>query len=545
VAQVATSRPNPPKAGAAGAFLAGRFAATEGDLTYASTEFLKALALDPGEPELVQQAFLATLLDNNRTEALRLARQQQDNPAAQLLVADNDAANGNWEQAESRFANLPKQGLTQVLQPLLVAWAQQGAGHTDAALATLKPFVEGQRFRAVYALHAAMIADLAGRVADAARLYRTAQVEFGNYNLQLARALASWDARQGHPDEAQAVVKALVEQSDDLQIAAPALQAAVSQRVVRRPTDGIAEAYLALAAALHAQDANEFAIVLTRLALDLRPDFTSARMLAAEITDGGRHPAASLQLLAPVAADDPLISVVQLRRAALTEQLGNTDDALRQLDQLARLYPDRPEPLTLKADILRSKRRFSDAVTAYDEAVARIPHPTDANWPLFYDRGIALDRAHQWPRAEADFLHALELSPDQPYVLNYLGYSWTEQGRNLARAKQMIERAVQERPNDGSIVDSLGWVALRQGDVPSAVHQLERAVELDSEDATVNGHLGDAYWAAGRKLEAQFQWRRALNLNPEPDDVPKLESKLRDGSAGTGKPPATAEKSAQ
>jgi Flp pilus assembly protein TadD len=236
---------------------------------------------------------------------------------------------------------------------------------------------------------------------------------------------------------------------------------------------------------------------------------------------------------------------VQLRRAALTEQLGNTDDALRQLDQLARLYPDRPEPLTLKADILRSKRRFADAVTAYDEAVARIPHPTDANWPLFYDRGIALDRAHQWPRAEADFLHALELSPDQPYVLNYLGYSWTEQGRNLARAKQMIERAVQERPNDGSIVDSLGWVALRQGDVPAAVHQLERAVELDSEDATVNGHLGDAYWAAGRKLEAQFQWRRALNLNPEPDDVPKLEAKLRDGSAGTVKPPATADKSVQ
>jgi tetratricopeptide (TPR) repeat protein len=302
VAQVATSRPNPPKAGASGAFLAGRFAATEGDLTYASTEFLKALALDPGEPELVQQAFLATLLDNNRTEALRLARQQQDNPAAQLLVAGNDASTGNWEQAENRFANLPKQGLTQVLQPLLVAWAQQGAGRTDAALATLKPFVEGQRFRAVYALHAAMIADLAGRVADAARLYRTAQVEFGNYNLQLARALASWDARQGHPDEAQAVIKALVEQSDDLKIAAPALQAAVNQRVVRRPTDGIAEAYLALAAALHAQDANEFAIVLTRLALDLRPDFTSARMLAAEITDGaggGRRPADQRRAASP------------------------------------------------------------------------------------------------------------------------------------------------------------------------------------------------------------------------------------------------------
>ena len=136
--------------------------------------------------------------------------------------------------------------------------------------------------------------------------------------------------------------------------------------------------------------------------------------------------------------------------------------------------------------------------------------------------------------AEADFLHALQLSPDQPYVLNYLGYAWTEQGRNLPRARQMIERAVELRPNDGSIVDSLGWVLLQQGDTAGAVRFLERAVELDSEDATVNGHLGDAYMAAGRKREAQVQWRRALILNPEPQEVQALEAKL----AGVATTPA-------
>ena len=141
----------------------------------------------------------------------------------------------------------------------------------------------------------------------------------------------------------------------------------------------------------------------------------------------------------------------------------------------------------------------------------------------------AAERARDWARAEADFLRALELFPDQPFVLNYLGYSWTEQGRNLPRARQMIERAAAAQPNDGAILDSLGWVQLRQGDVQGAVKQLERAIELDSNDPTITSHLGDAYWAAGRKLEAQFQWRRALTLKPDPDDIVKLEAKLRDG----------------
>ncbi len=528
--------------GASGAFLNGRFAAIQHDMDHAADNFLTALKTDPDNPELQQQAFLSTLL-LGRSEAVRLARSQPANPAAQLLLGDTEARDGRWPAAEARYAALPRQGLTQVLQPLLVAWSQQGQGQTDAALATLRPFVEGQRFRAIYALHAAMIADLGLRVAEAARLYRTAQLEFGGMNLQLARTLASWQSRQGHAAEAAQTLQALTESSDDLAISAQAVAADAPNRQVRKPTDGIAEAYLALAAALRSQDSSDFAIVLLRLALDMRPDLTAARLLMAEIVDGGKRPEAALAALKSVASDDPLIGVVRLRRAALTERMGQTEDALRMLDQIARDYPTRPEPLTMQGDILRTKRRFADAVDVYGNAIARVQRPGRSSWPLFYDRAIALERSHQWVRAEADFNRALELSPDQPYVLNYLGYSWTEQGRNLPKARQMIERAVELRPNDGSILDSLGWVTLRQGDVKGAIRSLEHAVELQSEDATVNGHLGDAYWAAGRRLEAQFQWRRALNLKPDQDDVPKLEAKLRESEQALGMPtPATAQR---
>jgi Flp pilus assembly protein TadD len=145
---------------------------------------------------------------------------------------------------------------------------------------------------------------------------------------------------------------------------------------------------------------------------------------------------------------------------------------------------------------------------------------------------VAEERAHLWPKADADFHRALELSPDQPFVLNYLGYSYADMGHHLTEAREMIERASERRPNDGAIIDSLGWVMYRQGDSKSAVKTLERAVELEPEDSTINGHLGDAYWAAGRKVEAQYQWRRALTLNPPPDDAAKLEAKLNPGHAG-------------
>jgi tetratricopeptide (TPR) repeat protein len=526
---------DPPRSNSvvAGAFLSGRFAGMHGDLDYAADQFLRALAADPSSPVLRQQAFLACLLDG-RSDAVRLAQNQPDNPTAQLLLADRDAANGNWEAAENRFAALPRQGLTQVLQPLLVAWVQAGAGHTDAALATLRPFIEGQRSRFVYALHGALIADLAGRTADAARLYRTAEAEYGTPTLELARLVASWQARQGHPGDAAQTLQAAVDLNPATAIALPALRAAMQQPVIRRPTDGLAESYLVFAAALRQEDASDLAMVMLQLAFDLRPDFTAARMLAADIMETTKQPEAGLAVLAPVAADDPLIGLVRLHRAALTDLAGRSEDALHQLEQIAHDYPDRSEPYMSEGDILRAEHRYADAVAAYDKAVARVGTAERDDWPLYYDRGIALERSKDWSRAEGDFLTALKLAPEQPYVLNYLGYSWTEQGRNLPRARQMIERAVEQRPNDGAIIDSLGWVMLRQGDVRGAVKSLERAVELLPEDATVNGHLGDAYWAAGRRQEALYQWRLALSLKPEPEEVPALEAKLHESEQALG-----------
>jgi len=517
--------------GVIGDYLAGRFALSEGDSQTAANDLLKAAAESPGEQELTLQAFIASL-DAGRPEAIKLARQLPDSQVAQLVLADVDVKAGHWQAAEQRFHALPRQGMTQLLQPLLVAWAQQGDGRTDTALSTLRPYVENPRFRAIFTLHAAMIADLGDRKDDAARLYRATETDLASPNLRMAQILASWQARSGQPGEAQRVLASLSTVAPDLSITMPGLLANVTKRPVARASEGIAEAYFTFAALLQAQEANDFSLVMLRLALDLRPDFAAARLLASDILLNEKHPQSALRILNEVPATDPVIAVVQLRRAALVDRLGRSDDAMHDLERMARDYPDSPIPDEQRGDILRMKQRFPDAAIAYDKAIARVPHPAATDWILFYDRGVAEERSHLWTKAEADFHHALELSPDQPFVLNYLGYSWADMGHHLTEARQMIQRAAEKRPNDGAITDSLGWVLYRQGDAKGAVTTLEKAVELEPEDSTINGHLGDAYFAAGRKIEAQYQWRRALTLNPTPDDAAKLEAKLNTGRPG-------------
>ena len=518
--------------GSYAAYLSGAHAIVTGDMGYAADRLLAALAADPTNPDLRSRAFLACVI-SGRPEAGRLAKLLPDNGFARLYLANQAISAGDWAQADLLLRSVPRQGSTEILQPLLLAWAQQGGGHTDDALATLRPLVQQSRLRSVFAMHAGLIADLAGRQADAQHFYDLAAGSEGAPTLRLAQVIASFEARHGHASAADDALRDRISNDEALGLALPALVKASPAPVVRNARDGASEAYLALAAALHLQGSDDFAQLLLRFAMDMRPDSTAARLLLSEIQDAAHQPQAALATLAPIGPDDSLIGVVRLRRAGLLAEAHRDDEAKTELAAIARDYPDRPEPLAEMAAILRSEERFADAAAAYTQAIDRLRGPEASSWRLFFDRGVAYESAHDWQRAEPDLVRASEMAPNEPSVLNYLGYSWADQGRNLPAAQAMLEKAVAMRPNDGAIIDSLGWVLLRRGDKDAAVDTLEHAVELQPEDAVVNGHLGDAYWAVGRKLEAGYQWRRALNLHPEPEDAARLESKLREA----GDPP--------
>jgi tetratricopeptide (TPR) repeat protein len=541
--------------GVFGTYLAGRLAQSETDTATAADRMLDALRMDPDQPEVLSRAFMATLLDG-RADAVRLARRLPNNQAAQILLIGVEAQAGRWPQAEARIRALPRNGPGQILQPLLLAWAQQGRGQSDAAIAILRPLAESGRLRGIYALHLALIADLANRPRDAERAIRTALAESPDPSLRLLLLGAGVLARAGQPAEAQDLLRAVGTGLSDFAMVAQTdaqRRGLLAERGVASAVEGIAEAHLALAAALAgqrtgapgaAQGGGDGAMILARLALRLRPDFAPALLLVAEHYAEDRQVESALRVLRDVPAADPLAPTVQLRRASLLDRLDRLPEAEATLRRVATDNPAAPQPHARLGDLLRARSRFAEAADAYDAALARLAAAdgtfTANAWPLLYARGIALERSQRWPRAEADFQRALELAPDQPYVLNYLAYTWVEQGKNLPEARRMLERAVALRPNDGNIVDSLGWALFRMGDVPAAVQTLERAVELEPRNSVINDHLGDAYWAAGRRAEARFQWRRALGQQPEAADIPKLEAKLRDGLPET--PAATAQR---
>ncbi len=534
----AAADPVPVPAPALGSYLAATVAGYLGDNGVAANLLLDAVAHDPGEHTLLQPAFLFSTLAG-RPEAAALAVRVPPSLITALVLA-NDAARGDWASWIRSLDALPGSTLNQAIRPLLLAWAQQGAGDTDAALRTLASVGSGGPLASACALEAGLIAETAGRGAAAAGLYRNATSLFSDSSLAAVQEAGGFLVRTGHPDEARVMLQALVQHIALLGMVQPALFDSLRSPVVRDPRQGLAHAYLAIAALLQdpnsgggGKGAKEAAGFMLRFALDLEPGLAPARLMMAELL-APEHAGAAIAALAGIPRDDPLAPLGELRSATLASVAGHRDDAIVRLQALVRAYPDRPEPAQTLGDVLSDAKRYGDAVAAFDRAIddRRRPGGSDPglsgeDWQLLFSRAVAFDRQDRWPQAKADLQQALALSPEEPFVLNYLGYSMVERHQDLREARSLIQRALDGRPDDGSIRDSLGWAMLRQNDVPGAIRTLEQAAQEIPEDPTVNYHLGSAYWAAGRKIEAEDQWRWALVLHPEPDDAAKIHDALR------------------
>jgi Flp pilus assembly protein TadD len=347
-------------------------------------------------------------------------------------------------------------------------------------------------------------------------------------------AHASFLSRNGRAEEAAKAVAEQLERFPENGVLRHARRELDAGRplppIVRSPAEGVAEAFFGAAGALAQDRTADASRVYLRLALYLRPQFDAAQLLLGELLANDKRWTEAIEAFRAVPGDSPHAWEARLHIASALNRQEKSDEAAALLQAMSEERPEDTAALIALADMLRSRERYQQAAEVYERAIGRISGGLqERHWPLLYARGIAFERSKAWERAEADFLAALKLKPDQPLVLNYLGYSWVEQGKNLERAREMIERAVAQRPNDGYIVDSLGWVLYRMGDFQGAVRQLERAVELRPEDPTINEHLGDAYWRVGRRLEARFQWRHALALGPEKDRIEQLTQKIDDG----------------
>ena len=285
------------------------------------------------------------------------------------------------------------------------------------------------------------------------------------------------------------------------------------------PLAGMAEVFFTFAAVLKSENAGDYYVLLyARVARYLRPDHLDALLLTADLLENLGQYKLAIDEYATVPADDPTYHAAELGRADALRRSGKEDQAIEVLKQLARSHGDLAVVHSTLGDILRAGEDWAGAIAAYDRALEMVPEGNRMRWILYYSRGIAHERSGDMAGSEADFRAALAIEPEQPQVLNFLGYSLVEQQRNLDEALDMIERAVLASPDSGYIVDSLGWVLYRLGRYTEAVTKMERAVELLAVDPVINDHLGDVYWAVGRKREAEFQWRRAVSF-VDPDDA--------------------------
>ncbi len=509
----------------AGSYLAGRSAMVTSDYSAAAQYYSRALARDPTNLSILENASTAYLglgdLDRAASVAERFSAADGKSQLASMILLGHAAKDADWDGVLSSLEDGRTVG--PLFDGLAEAWALVGTGRMTDALAAFDQVASNQGVEAFGLYHKALALASAGDLEGAAqifsgdtgttlRLTRRGVVAYAEVLSQLDRNADALDLIE------KSFGTTLDPQLESLRAALDAGDT-VPFESIRTPTDGLAEVYYSIATALRSEAQAEYTLLYARMTMGLRPDHTDALLLAAELLEDLERYELATEVYDSVPADHPSFHAAEMGRADALRRSGREDVAVEVLQQLTQTHGHLPLVHVTLGDTLRGLERFDEANGVYNTAIDLIPEPGSQHWIIFFTRGITFERLDNWDAAEADFLRALELRPDQPQVLNYLGYTMLEMQLNMDEALALIERAVEQRPDSGYIIDSLGWGLYRLGRYEEAVGHMEKAVALQPIDPIVNDHLGDVYWAVGRYREAEFQWHRALSFVTDETDL--------------------------
>ena len=520
-----------------GYYLAGQFARYIGDQESAAKFYNIVLSKDSENRDLQYRTINLLVSAGKIYEAIKLAKsiKEYDFDYSQslvltLLCVDSVKA-GNVSKAEEYLRQIPYKGLGELVRPVMAAWIFASKNDLSEVNAALDRLGRNGKFASFLQYHKALIQDYMN-IEEARLSYLNLMQNKKTRTIRAIESYGSYLRRYGYADEAEQLFsKNLPKNSSSVIVQEARFFARKNPnlRVVNSAPQGIAEAFYAAAKALMQNNEYEIALLYSRLAVYLRPHSSISNILLGEALDRGEQWPDAIKAYSKIDKESPLGWRARLRIARNLQRLSRNDEAVSILSEMIKEKPKRIDSLVALGDIYRSEKQWLKAIKNYNFALKRINEFSSNHWSLFYYRGIAFERSKQWASAEPSFLKALELKPDQPLVMNYLAYSWVEQGVNLEKARIMIEKAVSLRPRDGYIVDSLGWVLFRLGDFNGAVKALERAILLQPDDPIINMHLGDAYWKVKRFREARFQWERALVFEPEIKDISLIKIRLKEG----------------
>jgi tetratricopeptide (TPR) repeat protein len=521
---------------AAGSYLAARHAGAERDSARAAAYYRGVLRLDPRNPDLLNRTFLSVLTEGSIDEASKLGERllavERSDRISRLVLGVRDIKQKRYASARQHLAQSVRGPVTDLTAALLSAWAQAGAGDSRGAVESLDKLSGPDWYGIFKDLHAGLILDLANDKKGAGKRFASAY-KADPQALRTVQGYGRYLSRNGSKDDALKVYSDFAKALPDHPVVSQEMREISSGAklppLIESPQAGAAEALYGLGASIGRRGGEDLALIYLQLALYLEPSHPMALLSLGDLYEQLKKPDLAIKAYERIPTGSVIARNAQIQMAVDLDALERTDEAKKLLERVIAERPKDTEAIVELGNIQRGRKNFAECGDTYSKAVANLTNPEKLNWVMFYFRGICYERSHQWPAAEADMKKALSLYPDQPLVLNYLGYSWVDQGIHLDEGMDMIRRAVEQRPDDGYIVDSLGWAYYRVGNYDEAVKNLERAVELKPEDPTINDHLGDAYWRVGRALEAHFQWSHAKDLNPDPEELPKIEAKLKEG----------------
>jgi tetratricopeptide (TPR) repeat protein len=526
-----------------GNYLAGRFARAAQDTQDAADFYARALTRDPENEVLLEQAFQMETMSGNWPKAIPLAEQlaasHQSHRMSQFLLGVTAFKSADYAKGEEHFKAASENPIGELTSAIALGWTRLAAGDADGALSAVDLPKQPDWAQFYLRYHRALIADLAGRKADARASFEK-MFRQDSRTLRTSLAYAQHAAHYGDFKLARQIIKEQLSktQGDPHPLAKDMLDRIDNREktplLITSPTEGLAEVFYGLGEALTGEGGVSLGTIYLQLALNAKPDHAFALAALANAEETAKRYDDAIATYDKIPQGTPLQSAIDIRKAFNLNSLDRTDEAKAILERIAAKDPKDVRPLEALGNIYRARKQYPEAVTYFTRAIAVLGKSDPRYWGYYYARGTSYERLKNWPAAEADLKKALALAPDQPLILNYLGYSWVDQGKNLKEGMRLIEKAVQLKPDDGYIVDSLGWAHFRQGNYKEAVRYLERAVEIKPEDPTLNDHLGDAFWKVGREREARFQWNQALSLEPEPEDVEKIKAKLERGLDSKG-----------
>jgi tetratricopeptide (TPR) repeat protein len=519
----------------AGDFLDSHFAQSQYDWGLANDYLAPVLAQEPGNAELLKRSMILAVGSGDMSRASERAQDvlkvEPKNGLALLVLSVDALANDRMADAEKDLNMMPEGDLTSFVKPLILGWIKAGQGQLD---------IHGFNDTTIHLYHGAAMALMLGKVDEARDLTRK-MIETGGLGTYDAERAGDLLAAEGQRDDALTIYKSVAAQTGgsavlNAKIAAlekndGSIKDMLTPLKIKTPQQGAALAMYDMAFVLYQEDSDTSAKIFAQMALVLNPQMIDGQILMGDILARNGQAAEAIKYFEAIPKDNLEYAESQRHAADLLAASGHGDEA-RSL--LRRMYDGTGDvdALIRIGDLYRQDEQYQEALDSYNEVAKRFNGPVPGRyWYLLYARGMTYERLNQWPKAEDDLKAAIAAQPDNPYLLNYLGYGWADRGVHMDEALDMVQKAATLKPNDGYITDSLGWTYYKMGRYDDAVTQLERGVELLPYDPTVNDHLGDAYWRVGRQDEARYQWQRAANnAGPEDGDLKKdIEKKLKDG----------------